>query len=480
MDTIDHLGSAYIDGAFRPLAARARRPVINPSSEEIVAEVALAESADVNVAVQAAKKAFRSFGVSSKADRIALLRRILAEYRKRADEFAYRMTIEMGTPITFSREVQTPLAARHIEEIILALQSQPEEAMNRTTVIRREPIGVAALITPWNWPMLQIVTKLAPAIAAGCTVVLKPSEFSPLSALLFAEVMHAAGTPPGVFNMLNGDGLITGAALSVHPDVDMVSFTGSTRAGIQIAKGAADTVKRVHQELGGKSPNIILPDADLETAVTKGVAGCYLNNGQSCSAPTRMLVPAELHDRALEIAKAAAETFVTGDTLDQATTLGPVVNSRQFDHVSRLIQSGGNEGARLLTGGLGRPANLNRGYFIRPTVFGGVTPDMAIAREEIFGPVLSILPYESLDRAVEIANDTVYGLAAYVQTADLDVARDLASRLRAGDVYLNYPAGDISAPFGGYKQSGNGREYGEWGIDAFQEVKAVFGLHEAA
>ena len=479
MHSFDHLDAAYIDGKFVSLGTRTRRSVINPATEEEVAEVAYADNADVDIAVRAAKGAFPLFSTSSKADRIELLRRILAEYTKRADDFAYRMTVEMGTPIAFSRNVQTPLPAAHIEEIIRALEAQPEETLNRKTVIRREPIGVAALITPWNWPMLQIITKLAPAIAAGCTVVLKPSEFSPLSALLFAEVMDAAGTPPGVFNMLNGDGLITGIALSVHPDLDMVSFTGSTRAGVQVAKNAADTIKRVHQELGGKSPNIILPDADLETAVSKGVAGCYLNNGQSCSAPTRMLVPSKMHSRALEIAKAAAEAFVVGDTLDVSTTLGPVVNSRQHAHVSRLIQSGIDQGASVVTGGVGLPANLNRGYFIRPTVFGDVAPDMSVARDEIFGPVLSIIPYQSIDDAVEIANDTVYGLAAYVQTPDLDAARDISRRLRAGDVYLNYPEGDISAPFGGYKQSGNGREYGEWGIDAFQEVKAVFGLYEA-
>jgi aldehyde dehydrogenase (NAD+) len=348
-----------------------------------------------------------------------------------------------------------------------------------TTLIAREAIGVVGLITPWNWPINQIVCKVAPALAAGCTMVLKPSEIAPLNAVLFAEVLHDSGVPKGVFNLVNGDGPTVGQAIAAHRDIDMVSFTGSTRAGILVAKAAADTVKRVHQELGGKSANIILPDADLKRAVSRGVSGCFLNSGQSCSAPTRMLVSAAQHDEAVAIAKAAAEGFKVGPPSAAGTMLGPVVSKAQFDKIQRLIEAGIAEGAQLATGGPGRPDGLNRGYYVRPTVFGGVRPEMTIAREEIFGPVLAILTYESEEDAIRLANDTPYGLAAYVQSGDLDRARRVASRLRAGNVHINYPRGDYGAPFGGYKQSGNGREYGEFGLAEFLETKAVIGYGAA-
>jgi aldehyde dehydrogenase (NAD+) len=344
----------------------------------------------------------------------------------------------------------------------------------------REPIGVVGAITPWNWPINQLVLKVAPAIAAGCTVVLKPSEIAPLSALLFAEVMHEAGTPRGVFNLVNGDGATAGQALAAHPDVDMISITGSVRAGIAVAKAAADTVKRVHQELGGKCANILLDDVDLQAAVTGGVVGCFLNAGQTCNAPTRMLVPAKFRDQAAEIAKTAAESFKIGSPTDLTTTLGPLASEGHFYNVQGLIEAGIAEGARLVTGGLGRPEGFNRGYYVRPTVFANVEPGMTIAREEIFGPVLSIMSYRDEDEAVAIANGTPYGLAAFIEAKDLDRARKIAARMRVGTVHVNYPGLDLAAPFGGYKQSGNGREYGEWGLDAFLELKGVVGYGTAA
>jgi aldehyde dehydrogenase (NAD+) len=343
----------------------------------------------------------------------------------------------------------------------------------------REGIGVVGLITPWNWPLNQIVCKVAPALAAGCTMVLKPSEIAPLSGVVFAEIMHAAKVPPGVFNLVNGDGPGVGQALALHPDVDMMSFTGSTRAGVMVAKSAADTVKRVTQELGGKSANIILPDADLEKAVRQGVEACFSNTGQSCDAPTRMLVPRAQLEAALAVAKQVADKHAVGNPRSDGTQLGPVVSATQFAKVQRLIDSGIAEGATLVTGGPGKPPGLERGYFVRPTVFGPVRPDMTIAREEIFGPVLAIIPYDSEQQAVDIANDTVYGLAAYVQSPNLENARRVARQLRAGQVNLNYPDWDTAAPFGGYKQSGNGREYADWGIHDFLEVKGIVGFGQA-
>ncbi len=465
----------YIDGAWVPPVTPKTLDVIDPSTEEPFATISVGGKADVDHAVAAAKAAFPAFAATSKAERLALLKRILEVYNERFEDIAEAVSREMGAPLAFARDAQAWAGRAHIESTIAAFERMEFEQQRGTTRVVREPIGVAALITPWNWPLNQIACKVAPAIAAGCTMVLKPSEIAPMSGLVFAEVMHAAGTPKGVFNLVNGDGPSVGQVMAGHPDVDVVSFTGSTRAGIIVAKTAADTVKRVSQELGGKSPNIILPDADLKEAVTQGVGACFGNSGQSCDAPTRMYVPADRHDEALAYAKAAAETHIVGAPRDPSTVLGPVVSQIQFDKIQGLIQSGIDEGATLVTGGPGRPAGLNRGYYVRPTVFGHVGQHMRIAREEIFGPVLSILSYTDEDDVVEKANDTVYGLAAYVQTKDIERARRLARRLRAGSVYINYPDWDTNASFGGYKQSGNGREYADFGIHEFLEVKSIPG-----
>ena len=465
----------YIGGEWVSPTGHARLPVIDPSTEETFAEIAMGTPVDVDRAVVSARRAFASFSLTMPDERLALIRKILEAYGERYDEMAQLISREMGAPRALAHGWQAGLGTRHLKELIRTCEAFTWQRNKGTTLITHEPIGVVALITPWNWPMNQIVCKVAPAIAAGCTMVLKPSEVSPLNALLFAEILDAAGVPPGVFNLVNGDGPTVGAALCSHPDVDMVSFTGSTRAGIQIAALAAPTVKRVHQELGGKSANLILDDADLDAAVTAGVNACFGNSGQSCNAPTRMFVPAARHEEAIAVARRAAEAHVVGPADTPGTTLGPVVSELQFERIQRLIQTGVDEGARVVTGGTGRPEGLTRGYFVRPTVFAGVTPDMTIARDEIFGPVLAILPYRDEEDAIAMANDSVFGLAAYVQSGDLEHARRVAFRLRAGSVHLNYPAWDAGAPFGGYKQSGNGREYGEWGLEAFLEVKGIVG-----
>jgi aldehyde dehydrogenase (NAD+) len=465
----------FINGTWVEPAIPVGLHVIDPSTEEAFTRIALGCSDDVDRAVAAAKAAFPAFSSWSKDERLALLRRILSEYEKRYEEIARAVSREMGAPIAFARDSQAAVGKAHLIATIEALEAYEFSERRGATMVVKEPIGVCALITPWNWPLNQIVCKVAPAVAAGCTMVLKPSEIAPISGIIFAEVMEAAGTPPGVFNLVNGTGPDVGQVMAGHPDVDMVSFTGSTRAGVIVAKTAAETVKRVAQELGGKSANIILPDADLKHAVSEGVTACFGNSGQSCDAPTRMLVPVDRHDEALAIAKAAAEAVRVGDPQADGTDLGPVVSQQQFDKIQRLIEAGIKEGAVLVAGGLGRPDGLNRGYYVRPTVFGNVSNDMTIAREEIFGPVLSILPYKDEEQAISIANDTVYGLAAYVQSADLDRARKVAARLRAGSVYINYPDWDTKAPFGGYKQSGNGREYADWAIHDFLEIKGIVG-----
>ena len=465
----------FINGEWVDPVVPAVLDVINPATEEAYTQISVGSKADVDRAVAAAKAAFPAFSVTSKAERLKLLKRILEVYNERYDDIARAVSDEMGAPLSFAMEAQAWAGRGHMEATIEALENYEFGHLRGSTMVVKEPIGVCALITPWNWPLNQIVCKVAPALAAGCTVVLKPSEIAPISGIIFAEVMEAAGTPKGVFNLVNGTGPDVGQVMAGHPDVDMVSFTGSTRAGTIVAKTAADTVKRVAQELGGKSANIILPDADFERAVRKGVEGCFGNSGQSCDAPTRMLVPADRHDEALKIAKAAAETFKVGDPKSDETMLGPVVSQLQFDKIQRLIEAGIKEGATLVTGGLGRPEGLNRGYYVRPTVFGNVTNDMTIAREEVFGPVLSIISYQDEEDAVSIANDTVYGLAAYVQSSDIEHARKIAARMRAGSVYLNYPDWDTHAPFGGYKQSGNGREYADWGIHDFLEIKGIVG-----
>ncbi|CAB3716073.1 3-succinoylsemialdehyde-pyridine dehydrogenase [Paraburkholderia sediminicola] len=465
----------YIDGAWVEPLGTVRLPVIDPCTEEAFAEVAMGTPADIDRAVAAAKRAFTSFSQTTPAERLTLIRRILEVFLERHDEMGDTISRELGAPRAMAHAWQAGIGRRHLDELIRTCETFEWQRKKGTTLVNHEPVGVVALITPWNWPINQIVCKAAPAIMAGCTMVLKPSEVTPLNALLFAEILDAAGVPPGVFNLVNGDGPTVGAALAAHLDVDMVSFTGSTRAGIEIAKLAAPTVKRVHQELGGKSANILLDDVDFEAAVTAGVNSCFNNSGQSCNAPTRMLVPEARHDDAVEIARRAAEAHRVGPADHERTTMGPVVSSVQFERVERLIAIGIDEGAQVVAGGLGRPQGLERGYYVQPTVFANVHPSMTIAREEIFGPVLAIMPYRDEEDAIAIANDSPFGLAAYVQSADHDRARRVAFRLRAGSVYLNYPSWDAASPFGGYKQSGNGREYAEWGLEAFLEVKGIVG-----
>ena len=465
----------YIDGRWVDPASPAWFDVVDPATETVVERLALGDATDVDRAVAAARKALPDYAQTSVVERIALLKRIVSIYERRQEEFAEAMRVEMGSPITFSRTFQVPRGWLHLNQLIEVLQRFQFEEAQGSTLIRHEPVGVCGLITPWNWPINQIVVKVGPALAAGCTMVLKPSEYSPLSSLLFAEVLDEAGVPPGVFNLVNGDGPGVGAALSTHPDIDMLSFTGSTRAGVLVAKSAADTVKRVAQELGGKSANILLDDVNLQDAVTRGVAACFTNSGQSCSIPTRMLIPRHLMDDAIQIAKTAAEGYRVGPTTDEATQLGPLVNRAQFRRVQALIQSGIDEGAQLVTGGVGLPAGIEKGYYARPTVFANVAPDMTIAQEEIFGPVLSMIPYDSEAQALAIANGTHYGLAAYVQSSDQQRARQVARQLQAGSVHLNYPPADFAAPFGGVKRSGNGREWGEYGLREYLEVKALVG-----
>ncbi|MBT9245222.1 aldehyde dehydrogenase family protein [Gemmobacter fulvus] len=474
----DKLLKFYINGDWVTPLGTDRAGVENPATEDIIAEVALGSEADADRAILAARAAFDAYTLWPVAERIALVQRILDIYTARYEEFAQAMSLEMGAPIDWARGAQAWAGQVHIESTIQAAKEMQWDYARGSTRIVHEGIGVCALITPWNWPMNQIACKVAPALIAGCTMVLKPSEIAPLSGALFAEVCHAAGVPAGVFNLVNGTGPVVGARLSAHPEVDMVSFTGSTRAGTAVAAAAAPTVKRVAQELGGKSANIILPTADLAAAVTGGVEGCFGNSGQSCDAPTRMFVPRAAHAQALDVARAAAAAVVVGDPQAAGTTMGPLISKAQYDKVQGLIQSGIDEGATLVCGGTGRPAGLNRGWFAQPTIFGDVTHEMTISREEIFGPVLAILPYDTVEDAVRMANDTVYGLAAYVQ-GPLAEARAVGRRLRAGQVNLNYPDWDTFAPFGGYKQSGNGREYAGWGIHDFCETKALVGYGEA-
>jgi aldehyde dehydrogenase (NAD+) len=465
----------YINGAWVDPVTPRKLDVINPATEEPFTAISIGSAADVDRAVAAARAAFPKFSQSSKAERIALLKCIIACYRARMEDIAQAVSMEMGAPISMARDSQAAAGLAHLESTLKALEGFEFEENRGTTRVVREGIGVVGLITPWNWPLNQIACKVAPAIAAGCTMILKPSEVAPITGIIFSEVVHEAGVPAGVYNLVNGDGPSVGSVMSAHPGIDMMSFTGSTRAGILVAKSAADTVKRVSQELGGKSPNIILRDADLAWSVTKGVQHCFNNSGQSCNAPTRLLVPRELQADALAIARKAADGHKVGDPRSEATVLGPVVSEAQFGKIQALIETGIKEGATLVTGGTGRPEGLNRGYYVRPTVFGDVRPDMTIAREEIFGPVLSVMPYDSEEQAIEIANETPYGLSANVESKDVDHARRVARQIRAGQVKINYPAWDTFAPFGGYKQSGNGREYADWGIHDFLEVKAIIG-----
>jgi aldehyde dehydrogenase (NAD+) len=472
----DRLDRAFIDGEWiRPESTR-RAAVIDPSTEEAVSEIALASAADVNRAVAAARRAFPLWAATSVADRAMLLDRIHALILGRAELIAQALSLEMGAAISYARAAQVPFAAEHIRVARDNLTSYSFVAHRGSTAIMHEPIGVCGLITPWNWPAYQITAKVGPALAAGCTVILKPSELSPLSALLLAEIIQDAGIPPGVFNLVNGAGPEVGAALAAHPDVDMISITGSTRAGVLVAQAAAPTVKRVAQELGGKSANVILPDAELSRAVPLGVAAAFRNVGQSCSAPTRMIVPRQRLREVEALAQAAVSQIVVGNPRSVRTTHGPIANRAQFERVQKLIGIGMAEGAPLVCGGPGRPDDLDRGFYVRPTIFCDVHPQMTIAQEEIFGPVLSVICYDSMEEAVAIANDTVYGLSAHVQGGDLKVARTVAAQLRCGQVHINYPAWDPNAPFGGYKRSGNGREYGVEGLEEYLETKSVLGF----
>jgi aldehyde dehydrogenase (NAD+) len=469
----------YINGAWVDPAVPNLFDVINPATEEVAGQISLGGKRDVNRAVSAARKAFPKFSATSREDRMALLRKIIELYEARNAELARAMTNEMGSPITFSNDVQTVNALAHFKEMVSVLQSYEFEHLMGNTLVRREPIGVCGLITPWNWPLNQVTSKLAPALAAGCTVVLKPSEVAPLSTILLAEILHEAGVPKGVFNLVNGDGPTVGKAIAAHPDIDMVSFTGSTRAGILVAKAAAPTVKRVTQELGGKSPNIVLDGADLDKVVPAGVLRCYTNTGQSCQAPTRMLIQSSKRDQVLALAKKTAEQVKVGDPQDPASQMGPLVSKAQFDKVQGLIEKGIQEGATLVCGGPGRPQGFNRGYYVRPTVFADVTPDMTIAKEEIFGPVLSVMNYETEADAIKIANNTSYGLAGYIQAGDIEQARKVGKKIRAGRIYLNGAPANSHVPFGGYKQSGNGREHGVFGFEEYLEVKAMLGYQPA-
>jgi aldehyde dehydrogenase (NAD+) len=465
----------YIDGQWVEPAALKTLDVINPATEEVCGKIALGGAADVDAAVKAARKAFPAWSQTTREERLDVLGRILAEYQKRFGDLATAVTEEMGAPSSLAQRAQVPIGMGHLATAQAVLKDFKFEEDRGPTMIVKEPIGVCGFITPWNWPLNQIVCKVAPAIATGCTMVLKPSEVAPFSGQIFAEIMHAAGVPAGVFNLVHGDGIGVGVPLSSHPEVDMVSFTGSTRAGIEVAKNAAPTVKRVAQELGGKSPNIVLDDDAFAKGVGRGVATMMTNSGQSCNAPTRMLVPKGRMDEAITVAREAASTVTVGDP-NGNSQLGPVVSEVQFNKIQKLIQAGIDEGATLVIGGVGRPEGLDKGYYVKPTVFANVTNEMTIAQEEIFGPVLSILGYDTLDQAIDIGNDTEYGLAAYVQASDLEAAKKVASRLRAGQVSINGGGGDMMAPFGGYKMSGNGREWGDFGFHEFLETKAVLGF----
>ena len=470
----------YIDGRWvEPVVTGARFPVIDPATESQVAEICMGSAADVDLAVAAACRAFASFAVTPLDARLDALRRINEVFKRRFDEMADAITTEMGAPRDMAREAQAAAGPGHIEATIKAAQQLDWEVRIDGSNVVREPIGVCGLVTPWNWPINQILAKVAPAIAAGCTMVLKPSEQAPLSAQLIAEFIDEAGLPAGVFNLVHGNGPSVGHAMSAHPDIEMMSFTGSTRAGVDVAKTAADTIKRVAQELGGKSPNLIFADADLSRALGNAIRRCFYNTGQSCNAPTRLLVEASVYERAVELIRPLAEATKVGDPRQPGRHLGPLSSRIQFERVQRYMQIGIDEGARLVAGGPGRPEGIDRGFFVKPTVFADVHNGMRIAREEIFGPVLSMIPFKDLDDAIAIANDTPYGLAAYLFTSDLDKARAVARRLRAGSVHINGAGQGYMEPFGGFKQSGNGRECGTYGLLDFLELKSINGFYAA-
>lgn len=464
----------YIDGEWvKPLGGETLQ-VIDPSTERSIGAISLGTRADLDRAVAAAKRAFALYAQWTREQRLDLLAAIIEGYRQHSEALAELVHQEMGAPLSLARSAHVPAGLGHLQRAFDVLRNYDFDRPHGSTLISREPIGVCGLITPWNWPLNQLTCKLAPALAAGCTLVLKPSEKAPLSAMLLADILHEAGVPKGVFNLVNGDGPTIGDGIARHPYIDMVSFTGSTGAGIAVAKAAADSVKRVSQELGGKSANLILADADIETAVRHGVSSCFRNSGQSCNAPTRLLIPRALQARAIEIAKAVAADICFDDS-NPSSAMGPLANQAQFERVQQLVSAAMTQGARLVCGGVGRPDSVTQGYYAKPTVFADVRPDMPVAREEVFGPVLVIIPYDNEDEAVAIANDSPYGLSGYVTAGTLERARSVARRLRTGMVHLNGSKADNGAPFGGYKQSGNGREWGVHGLEEYLELKSLFG-----
>ncbi len=468
-----NLTKFYINGEFVDPSSKETLEIINPATEEEIGIVALGSTIDVDKAVYSARKAFSVSSKLSKKDRLDILETIRENYKKRYRDVSEAIRLEMGAPVKLAEGAQTATGLGHLKTAMHVLEKHEFEYKHEDYIVREEPIGVCGLITPWNWPINQIVSKFAPAFAAGCTVVLKPSEIAPLSAMIIAEIIHESQIPPGMFNLVNGLGNVVGEAMSSHKDIDMMSFTGSTRGGVAVAKASATNVKRVSQELGGKSPNLILDDNSFTTSITNGVIHVMGNSGQSCNAPTRMLVPKSRHDEAITIAKSALEKVKVGDPLDLNSNLGPLVSKNQFDKVQKLIKKGIEEGANLVAGGTGRPNGYEKGFYARPTIFGNVSNQMVIAKEEIFGPVLVIIPYDDLEEAISIANDTIYGLAAYVTGEDREKCLEISRELRAGQISINYGSSGPSAPFGGYKQSGNGREKAEWGLTEFLEVKAI-------
>tara|TARA_B110000305_G_scaffold106933_1_gene120309 strand:- start:10406 stop:11833 length:1428 start_codon:yes stop_codon:yes gene_type:complete len=471
---MSNLEKYYINGEWVLPLSKTTMNVINPANEKNIGKIILANELDVNFAVEAAKSAFPNFSQTSKEERLELLKKLLDISKKRLPELAKVISLEMGAPITMSLELQADAAVGHLEGYIEALINQVErEKLANGDIQVREPVGICGLITPWNWPVNQIALKVLPALAAGCTCVLKPSEFTPLSSVMYSEMVHEAGFPPGVFNMIQGDGPIAGASLSKHPDIGMMSFTGSTRAGSSVSKDAADSIKRVALELGGKSPNIVFSDCDLEERILGSIEECYINTGQSCDAPTRLIVERSCYEQVLKIAKSVGEAVKVGDPLLEGDHLGPLVSEIQYGRVQAMIEKGIKEGATLLVGGLGKPDGFDKGYWVRPTIFSDANNKMAIAQEEIFGPVLTIIPFDTEEEAIEIANDTPYGLAAYIQSGDLKRAERIANKLRVGMVHINGGGFNYGSPFGGYKQSGNGREGGILGIEDFQEVKTL-------
>ena len=468
-----NLTKFYINGEFVDPSSKETLEIINPATEEEIGIVALGSTIDVDKAVYSARKAFSVSSKLSKKDRLDILETIRENYKKRYRDVSEAIRLEMGAPVKLAEGAQTATGLGHLKTAMRVLEKHEFEYKHEDYIVREEPIGVCGLITPWNWPINQIVSKFAPAFAAGCTVVLKPSEIAPLSAMIIAEIIHESQIPPGMFNLVNGLGNVVGEAMSSHKDIDMMSFTGSTRGGVAVAKASATNVKRVSQELGGKSPNLILDDNSFTTSITNGVIHVMGNSGQSCNAPTRMLVPKSRHDEAITIAKSALEKVKVGDPLDLNSDLGPLVSKNQFDKVQKLIKKGIEEGANLVVGGTGRPSGYEKGFYARPTIFGNVSNQMVVAKEEIFGPVLVIIPYDDLEEAISIANDTIYGLAAYVTGEDREKCLEISRELRAGQISINYGSSGPSAPFGGYKQSGNGREKAEWGLTEFLEVKAI-------